>query len=53
MNNSADYIGGAIYVYSGNISSTSDQYINSSAVSGGAICVNYGHISSTNDYYIN
>ena len=45
--------GGAIYVYSGNIDSTNDQYTNNSAVYGGAISVHYGNITSTNDHYTN
>ena len=48
--------GGAIYVYSGNISSTNDYYINNSTSAdhgGGAIYVESGSISSTNDYYMN
>ena len=55
-NNYADgqySFGGAIYVRSGNIYSTNDQYINNSAVSAGAIYVRSGNISSTSDQYIN
>ena len=47
-------IGGAIFVNSGNIYSTSNQYINNSAGNGGgAIGVIYGNINSINDSYIN
>ena len=45
--------GGAMYVEYGNITSTSDQYINNSAFNGGAIFVSSGNITSTNDQYIN
>ena len=45
--------GGAISVFSGNINSTNDQYINNSAGYGGAISVSSGNINSTNDQYIN
>ena len=45
--------GGAIYVSSGDITSTNNSYINNSAHYGGAIFVYSGNISSTNDYYIN
>ena len=45
--------GGAIYVYSGNITSTNDYYTNNSAASGGAIHVYSGCIISTNDHYTN
>ena len=45
-------IGGAIFVNSGNIYSTSNQYINNSAGNaGGAIGVISGSINSTNDQY--
>ena len=47
-------IGGAIFVNSGNIYSTSNQCINNSAGNGGgAIGVIYGNINSINDSYIN
>ena len=45
--------GGAIYVDSGDVTSTNDQYTNNSAGNGGAIYVDSGNITSTNDQYTN
>ena len=59
VNNSADRDGGAIHVYSGNIISSNDQYINNTGDSnncysdGGAINVNSGDTFSSSVQYIN